>query len=274
MSELAEKLESGGPWDTLEALRSRAPLVHNMTNLVAMDMVANLLLAAGASPAVAQASEQIEEVDEFVALCDALTINIGSLSSTAAEAMANAAREAVAQGKPWVLDPVCAGATTLRADTARRLARLRPSVIRGNGAEILALGSGGRAQGFGLDMQIDAAEALDAAADLARKSGAVIAVTGTVDYVTDGRRIVAVANGDPLMSRVTGLGCALTSLIGACCAVEQDAVTATVDALAILGVAAELAAEQAAGPGSFRLGLLDALYSLDEPALNGGARIQ
>lgn len=271
MSEVAASLDSHGPWTTLDSLRLRSPLIHNITNFVAMDLAANLLLAVGASPVMVQARE---EVEEFVSLADALTINLGTPTPVLVEAMAGAAREAVAQGKPWVLDPVGAGTTSLRDEAARRLVRLQPAVIRGNGAEILALGGGERDHGRGVDSMIDSVEALDAAHDLAKRSGSVVAVTGAIDYVTDGRRMMAVANGHPLMGRVTAVGCALTCLIGACCAVESDPLIATADALAILGVAGEIAGAEAAGPASFRVKLIDALYGLDQANLQAHARVQ
>lgn len=270
MSEAAVKRENVGPWPTLAAVREQAPVVQNITNFVAMDLAANVLLAVGASPAMVR---DAEEIPDFAVLADAVTINIGTLSGQAVEAMARAAREAVAQGKPWVLDPVGAGTTALRRETAQRLVRLKPTVIRGNGAEILALGDAGSGQCRGLDSDIDSVAALDAARDLAGATGAVVAVTGTVDYVTDGQAVVAVANGDALMTRVTAIGCALSCLIGACCAVNPVPLNAAVHALAIMGVAAESAAADAAGPGSFRVGLLDALYNLDAVTLDKNARI-
>ena len=261
---------SSPPSQTLSAIRAQVPLVHNITNFVAMDLAANLLLAVGASPAMVQAPE---EVEDFVARADALSVNVGTLSALSARAMAAAAREAMAQGKPWVLDPVGVGATRFRSETVERLCRLRPTVIRGNAAEILSLGEGDEDYGHGVDSLVSPEEALDAAHDLAKASGAVVTVTGPIDYVTDGRRIVAVANGDALMTKVTAMGCALTCLMAACCAVESDAMAAAAHASAILGVAGEKAAEGATGPGSFRQRLLDALYNLDEATLDDGARI-
>ena len=262
--------EAANPWRTLSAIRARSPVVHCITNLVAMDLVANVLLASGAAPAMAR---DAREVEDFVAGAAALTINIGTLSAQDVEPMATAARKAVELGRPWVLDPVGLSASTLRRETAERLAGLQPSVIRGNGGEILALG-GGRAALRGMDSAIESAEALDAAHDLARNTGAVIAVTGAVDYVTDGRRMVAVANGHPMMTRVTAMGCALTGLLGACCAVTGDPLAATTHGLAIMGLAGEQAAAEAAGPGSLRVGFLDALHGMDQAALVSGARIE
>ena len=262
--------ETAGPWRTLNALRLHTPLVHNITNLVAMDLAANLLLSAGGLPVMVHAAEEVEDA---VSTADALTINTGTLSPGWVDAMTAAARKAVELGKPWVLDPAGAAATSHRHQVAERLAHLQPTVIRGNGSEILVLG-GGMAPAGGVDSEVDSTEALDAAQDLARATGAIVAVTGAVDYVIDGKGILAVANGDPLMTKVTALGCALTCLIGACCAVNQNYMTATAHGLAILGLSGELAAIDARGPASFRVQLLDALYNLDEAALAAGAKIQ
>ncbi len=258
------------PWPTLQEIRARAPLVHNMINLVAMDLAANLLLATGAAPAMVHAAE---EVEDFLDRADALTINIGTLSSAADEPMARAARKAVELGRPWILDPVGVGATPFRSEAAVRLSRLQPTIIRGNGSEILALG-GERSTGRGVESGVDSAEALDAARDLARATGAIVATTGAVDYVTDGERIVAVANGHPMMTRVTAMGCALTCLIGACCAVNPDHMAASAHGLAIFGLAGELAAAETTGPGSFRARFIDEIYTMDQAKLGEGARIQ
>ena len=257
---------------TLEALRERAPLVHCITNLVAMETSANLLLAAGASPVMAHAQEEIAEV---VGAADALCINIGTLDPGWVDSMTAAAEAAGETGTPWVLDPVGCGATAYRTETAGALTARQPAAIRGNASEILALAGatdGGR--GRGVDAGADSVEALDAAGALAESSGAVVAVTGSVDYVTDGRRIVAVANGVPLMARVTALGCALSALVAACIAVGEDRLSATAHALAIMGVTGEVAAQAAEGPGSLRWRLLDALDRLDADTLTQMASIE
>lgn len=251
-------------WQSLARLRARRPLVHNLTNAVAAGLVADVLLAAGAAPVMAEAEEEVEEV---VRAADALTVNLGMLSPARGAAMQRAVEAALSAGVPWVLDPVGLPASAYRRDTARRLAGLRPSVIRGNAAEVMVLA--GEDAGFarGVDSPADASEALDAAVHLASSSGAVVAVTGSVDYVTDGRRVTAVANGDPLLTRVSGTGCALTALVGACLAAAETAFDAASHGLAMFGVAGELAAAGAGGPGSLRWRLLDALYGLDETTL-------
>ena len=250
-------------WATLQRLRERVPLVQSITNYVSMDVTANALLAIGAAPAMVHAAE---EVEEFVGIAHALVINIGTLSPPWVEAMRLAADRAVALGKPWVLDPVGAGATRYRTDTARELSEGRPTIIRGNASEILAVAGAANAT-RGVDSAHASSDAVESARGLARQLGCVVAVTGAVDYVTDGARTLSVSNGHPLMTRVTALGCSATALVGAFAAVHADALVATAAALGTLGVAGEIAARDADGPGTFRWKLLDALYLLDEGAM-------
>jgi hydroxyethylthiazole kinase len=249
---------------TVLAVREQSPLVHSITNYVSMDVTANALLAAGAAPAMVHAEE---EVEEFVGIASALVINIGTLSPPWVRAMELAARRAGELGKPWVLDPVGAGATAYRTRVAETLAGLGPTVVRGNASEILALaGTGAAARG--VDSVHASEDAAAVAQELAPRLGCVVAVTGATDYVTDGRRLLAVANGDPLMGRVTALGCTASALVGAFLAVNSDGVVAATHALALLGVAGEIAARDAKGPGSLRLRLLDALHSMDAETLD------
>jgi len=252
-------------WTALRRLRERTPLVHNITNYVAMDVSANALLAVGAAPAMVHA---LEEVEEFVAISHALVVNIGTLSPPWVEAMRRAADRAVQLGKPWVLDPVGAGATRYRTQTARELAAKRPTVVRGNASEILAVG-GGVEGTRGVDSAHGSDDALASARALASRLGCVVAVTGAVDYVTDGRRTLSISNGHEMMTRVTALGCSATALVGAFLASHEDPVFASAAALAVIGLAGEIAARHAAGPGTFRQHLLDALYAMDEAALVG-----
>ncbi|MFG6176515.1 hydroxyethylthiazole kinase [Halomonas sp. THAF12] len=258
----------------LARVRATTPLIHNITNHVAMNTMANVLLALGASPAMVHARE---EAAEFAALAGALTLNIGTLSPHWLDAMDDAARAAIAAGTPWVLDPVAVGATRFRREAGARLLALGPTAIRGNASEILALarqGGGGR----GVDSTDTAASAERAAVTLARDSGAVVAVTGEVDLVTDGRRLARVAGGHALMPRVTTLGCALTGVVGAFLADAEDPFEATVAALAAYAAAGETAGDTATGPGSFAVAFLDALYALDPDTLattpTGHARLE
>ncbi|HOB62958.1 MAG TPA: hydroxyethylthiazole kinase [Candidatus Competibacteraceae bacterium] len=252
-------------WTLWIAVRAKQPLVHNITNFVVMNNSANALLALGASPAMIHACD---EVEDFVAISQALVVNIGTLYSEQIAACKLAAARAKATGVPWILDPVGAGATPYRRAAAGALAQLRPNAIRGNGSEILTLAQQTQSgQGRGVD-SLDASEtALEAARQLATATGAAVAITGAVDYVTDGQRVVAIANGHPLMTRVTGLGCSATAVIGAFLAVEAEAFLATVAGLAVFAVAGEIAAEQARGPGSLQVALLDALYTMTQDDL-------
>lgn len=253
----------------LARVRDAAPLVHNITNYVAMDITANALLAVGASPAMVHAAE---EVQEFVGIASALVINIGTLSPSWVDAMRKAAARAGTTNTPWVLDPVGAGATPYRTAVAQELSRLRPAVVRGNASEILALAAG-RAGVKGVDSTDSSEAARELAAELARELGCVVAVTGAVDYVTDGDRLLAVANGHPMMTRVTALGCTATALIGAFLGVSSDPLVAAAHGLGILGLAGEIAAQEASGPGTLRLHLIDALYSMDSATVEAGVRI-
>ncbi|HEU4561729.1 MAG TPA: hydroxyethylthiazole kinase [Longimicrobium sp.] len=252
-------------WSTLRRLREITPLVHNITNYVAMDVSANALLAVGAAPAMVHA---LEEVEDFVAISHALVVNIGTLSPAWVKAMHRAADRAVQLRKPWVLDPVGAGATRYRTDTARELAVRHPTVIRGNASEILAV-AGGVEGTRGVDSAHGSDDALATARALGARLGCVVAVTGAVDYVTDGRRTLSVSNGHVMMTRVTALGCSATALTGAFLAAHPDPVFATTAALAVIGLAGEIAARDAAGPGTLRQRLIDALYAMDEAALAG-----
>ncbi|MBL8258565.1 MAG: hydroxyethylthiazole kinase [Candidatus Competibacteraceae bacterium] len=256
-------LSADAIWKRLRAVRDQQPLVHNITNFVVMNNTANALLALGASPAMVHSSD---EVEDFVALSQALVINIGTLYSEQIAACKLAAAKANAVGVPWVLDPVGAGATPYRRAASAALAALGPKAIRGNASEILTLALE-QGQGKGVDSTRESGAALEAARRLADRTGAAVAITGAVDYVTDGRRAIALENGHPLMARVTGLGCSATAAIGAFLAVEPDAFTATAAALAAFGVAGELAAASAPGPGTLQVALLDQLYSLSEQRL-------
>lgn len=244
----------------LDEVRARTPLVHNITNYVVMNNTANALLALGASPAMVHAAE---EVAEFVALSQALVINIGTLSTPWIESMRIAATAANGRGVPWVLDPVGAGATALRTETAAELALLRPACIRGNASEIMVLAGATADKTRGVDSTRASGDAVAAARHLAKSTGSIVAVTGAVDYLTDGEQLIALANGHPLMARVTGLGCTATALVGAALAVEKDRLAAASAGLSFLAIAGEIAAEKSPGPGSLQLHLLDALHQLD-----------
>ena len=249
------------PGKSLAAMRERKPLVHQITNYVVMNETANATLALGALPVMAHAPEEMEEM---VGIAGALVLNIGTLSRPWIEAMVLAGKAA---GGPVVLDPVGVGATTFRTETARRiLDEVDVAIVRGNAAEVAALA--------GLEAEIRGVEAIGASetgAEIARTAaqrlGVVAAVTGRVDHVSDGTHTTAVANGDPLLATITGSGCISTALTGCFAAVRPPLEAATI-ALGALGVAAEDAAREAEGPGTFHARLYDALYTLRPEALD------
>lgn len=253
------------PNTALEQLRRDAPLVHCITNYVAMNIAANVLSAAGASPAMIHAAE---EVADFVPLAGALTVNIGTLSAPWLEAMMVAAQAAGQSDTPWVLDPVAHFATPYRAQATQDLLRLSPAIIRGNASEILALG-GGAGQGKGVDSGDSVEAAAAAAMLLAQSQGCVVVVSGEVDFVTDGARGARITGGSALMPKVTALGCSLTALMGAYCAVAgpmEGAIAACVH----FAEAGSLAEVGAAGPGSFAVAFLDQLHTVEAGMLDEG----
>lgn len=254
----------------LARIRTEVPLIHSITNYVVMNSTANALLAIGASPVMAHAPE---EVEEMVRLARALVINLGTLSTPWVDAMALAMQVAGAHGIPIVLDPVGCGATHFRTQTAQRLVDLvRPAVIRGNASEILAL-AGGNGGARGVDSRHAPAAAQDAAIALSHGLGCVVSISGQTDLVVAGARVAHIHNGDPLMTRVTGMGCMASAVTGAFVAVADDAFDAAVQAMITMGVAGELAAVRAAGPGSFPVHFLDVLHGLGEADLQKQARV-
>jgi hydroxyethylthiazole kinase len=246
-----------------EALRANSPLVHCLTNTVVQTLTANALLAVGAAPAMVDAPE---EAADFAAVASAVLINVGTVHARTAEAMRLAARSARAAGTPWVLDPVAVGALAYRTTLAAELVELGPTVVRGNASEVMALaGAGGG--GRGVDSTAGADDAGKAAAELAARTGGVVAVSGEVDLLTDGRRTVRVGGGSMLLTRTTGAGCALGALVAAYLAVADEPLLAAVAAHAHVALAAERAAAAAAGPGTFAAVWLDALDATDGDAL-------
>jgi hydroxyethylthiazole kinase len=252
-------------------LRERKPLVHQITNYVVMNETANVTLALGALPVMAHARE---EVEQMVALAGALVINIGTLSPPWVEAMLAAGKAANAGGVPVVLDPVGAGATSYRTDTARRiLAEVKVAVLRGNQGEVATL-VGVEAEVRGVESIGVGGEPAGLARAAARNLGVVASVTGRVDHVSDGGSVLSVANGHELLTTVTGTGCMSSAITGCFLAVKRDApLEAAAEALAAFGVAAEDAARGARGPGTFHVGLYDALAALDPETLGARAKI-
>jgi len=257
--------------DNLRRVRETKPLIHNITNYVVMNYTANALLACGASPVMAHAAE---EVEEMVSFAGALVLNIGTLTPEWVEAMLKAGKKANEMKVPIVLDPVGSGATRLRTDSAKRLAReLSIQVVRGNASEVLSLArKESRTRGVDSVHSVDEAE--QAAIALAVDLKTTLAITGKVDLITDGKRILKVHNGHELMGRVTGTGCTATVMIGAFLAVDPDPAEAAATALAYFGLTGQKAASQARTPGSYQIALLDALFSIDEKELRKAAEIE
>lgn len=253
----------------LAALRTQSPLVHCITNYVAMNIAANVVLAAGASPAMVHAEA---EVANFVPISGALTINIGTLSPTWVTAMQMAADAANASATPWVLDPVAHFATPYRGEVVQDLMTRGPTIIRGNASEILGL-NGAETAGKGADSGDSVFDAESAALALAQAKGCVVAVTGEVDFVTDGKRAARISGGSDLMPKVTAMGCSLTALLGAFAAVAAP-LDAAVAALVMFAEAGSQAAKTATGPGSFQVAFLDALSHVKPSDIANGARVQ
>ena len=240
----------------LARLRATQPRVHCITNSVAQNFTANALLALGAVPSMTLSGE---EIGAFVARSGALLVNLGTFDRERREATAIAVGSAAQNGLPWVLDPVFIDRAEQRCAYARDLMSLAPKSVRLNAAEFTALSGDAPSRG--------------AVAAYARAHRTVIGLTGATDLIADGARIVTIANGHPLMARVTAMGCAASAIAAACLAVEPDAHAATTSAMLIVGVAGEMAAETAKGPGSFATAILDALYTIDASALAARARL-
>ena len=256
---------------TLASLRESKPLVHQITNYVVMNETANATLALGALPVMAHARE---EVEEMVGLASALVLNIGTLSEHWIEAMLLAGRAANRRGVPIVLDPVGAGATRYRTDTARRLLdELEIAVVRGNAGEVATL-VGVDAEVRGVESMGGAGDAAELAREAARALKIVAAVTGPVDHVSDGEQVIGVANGHELLAAVSGTGCMATAITGCFVAAREDPFEAAAEALVAFGVAGEDAAKDARGPGTFHAGLYDALAGLDPDTLDGRAKLR
>nr|HID60071.1 hydroxyethylthiazole kinase [Desulfobacterales bacterium] len=255
----------------LSILREKRPLIHNITNFVVMNYTANALLAMGASPVMAHAEN---EVEEMVSFAGALVLNIGTLTEDWVDSMIKAGKKASELGIPVVLDPVGSGATSLRTNSAKKITEETDvSVIRGNASEILSLRNA-QSKTKGVDSIHTVEEAAESAKILANELGTTLAITGPTDLITDGSRVIEVSNGHPLMRYVTGTGCTATVTIGAFLAIDDDPVTATATALAFFGLAGEVAGERASAPGSFMIELLDALYTITPERLGIGCKIR
>ncbi len=248
-------------WKAICAVREKSPLVLSITNFVVMNNTANALLAAGASPIMAHASDEIEDM---VALCGATVINIGTLDAPFVESMKLALRKADAIGKPTVLDPVGAGATAYRNRVIDELLEIAsPTFIRGNAGEIMSV-AGMAIESKGVDSTVNSQDSVALGVRLAREKQTVVSISGPTDFITDGVKVVRVENGDLMMPLVTGLGCTASALLGAFAATEPDRLLAAASAAALLAVCGEMAAMESIGPGSLQVNLYDILHTLTE----------
>ena len=257
-------------WSDVEAIRRRSPLVLNITNFVVMNLTANALLAIGASPVMAHAPE---ELDEMIDLSQALVINIGTLSRKWIEAMEQAVIAAGRRRIPVVIDPVGSGATRFRTETARRLLSLAsPAILRANASEVRSLaGLTGNTKGVdSVDQSIDA---IEAAEWLVKEFGCTVSISGRTDFILDANGRIGIQNGSELMACVTGMGCTASALTGAFAAINASTFSAAAHAMALMGVAGEQAAENCTGPGTFVPHFLDALHNLDEATVVSGLNL-
>lgn len=255
----------------LSLLREKKPLIHNITNYVVMNYTANALLSMGASPVMAHAPN---EVEEMVSFAGALVLNIGTLTDDWIDSMIIAGKKASELGTPIILDPVGSGATALRTNSAKKIIEeVNISVIRGNASEILSLRHTD-SKTKGVDSIHSVEEAAETAKVLANELDTTLAITGPTDLITDGTRIIRVSNGHYLMGYVTGTGCTATVVIGAFLAVDENPLSAAATGLAFFGLAGEKAAKNAQAPGSFMIEMLNALYTISPGQLKMGCKIQ
>ncbi|MFA8300426.1 MAG: hydroxyethylthiazole kinase [Hyphomicrobiales bacterium] len=254
----------------VDKVRANAPLVHNITNYVVMNNTANALLAIGASPVMAHA---IEEVEDMVNIASALVINMGTLSKHWVESMLLAGKAANAKGIPIVFDPVGVGATAYRTDVAKQIIQqCKPDIIRGNASEIMALNNANIAT-KGVDSTVSGDNALASAKTLAIDTGAVVVISGQTDYITNGKQVAMIHNGDPIMTKVTGMGCTATAILGAFAGTQDNMFYAAIMGMAAMGIAGERANKRSEGPGCLPRYFLNELYLLNANAIQSDLKL-
>lgn len=258
-------------WKNITQLKEQSPLVHNITNYVVMNNTANALLAAGASPIMAHAHPEMEDM---MNICQALVINIGTLDEYWVTSMKKAAKQANKLNKPWVLDPVGAGATPYRDEALADLLQLKPIIIRGNASEIMALAKHNTTPTKGVDSSAESNEAVAAAKFLVENYNTTVCISGATDIILNPEKEIHLSNGNELMSKITGMGCSATALVAAFSAIIKDKVEAVTSAMALLGVAGELAAKESQGPGSLQLNILDKLHNISETEFASTLKIE
>lgn len=254
----------------LDLIRKQSPLIHNITNYVVMNNTANALLAIGASPVMAHS---VDEVAEMTNIASSLVINIGTLEAMWVEAMLIAGKTALNKSTPIVFDPVGAGATSYRSKVCKQLIEeCKPSIIRGNASEIIAL-SDTQAQTKGVDSTNASDSALDSAKTLAYKTKAIVVISGETDYITDGINVETVKNGNPMMAKVTGMGCTATAIVGAFTAVNKNLLEAATHGMSVMGICGEVAAAHSQGNGSLQVNFLDTLFNINEEVIRKNIRL-
>ena len=254
----------------LNEIRENSPLVHNITNYVVMNNTANALLSVGASPVMAHS---LDEVEDIISISSSLVINMGTLSELWVDSMIKAGEKANELKKPVVFDPVGVGASSYRTKVAKEIIeKTSPNVIRGNASEIMVLAQLSKVT-KGVDSTAKTVEALDGAIQLSKELNNTVVISGETDFIVTGDRVSSVKNGSELMSKVTGMGCTATSVIGASLAVEDDVHEAAVFSMALMGVAGEIAESTSNGPGSFQISFLDTLASVNSKIISDNARI-
>lgn len=255
----------------LNNIRLKSPLIHNITNYVVMNNTANALLAIGASPVMAHA---LEEVEEMVEMASALVLNIGTLDDRWIQSMLLAATVARKKQTPIIFDPVGAGATSYRTKISKLIIdQCNPSIIRGNASEIMAL-SDSKVKTKGVDSTDSSEVALSAAKSLAARSGAIVVISGETDYITDGIYCDTITNGATIMQKVTGMGCTASAITGAFAAVNSNMYEAALHSMTTMGISGELAAQKASGNGSMQVLFLDELYNLNGETIRQNIRNQ
>ncbi|MFC4163502.1 hydroxyethylthiazole kinase [Epilithonimonas zeae] len=248
-------------WNYIQSVKNQSPLVHNITNFVVMNNTANALLAVGASPIMAHAKSEIKEM---VAISNAIVINIGTLDEYWFESMLIAAEEAHRTNKTWILDPVGAGATSFRDEVLAKLLQFKPTVIRGNASEIIALAKANKTVTKGVDSTAESNEAINSAKYLVENYQSVVCISGATDIIIDNKETYFVENGHPLMTKITGLGCSASAIVGAFAGISENKTESTVAAMSLLGIAGELSEKISNGPGSLQMNILDKLYNISE----------
>ena len=254
----------------LDSVRQTSPLIHNITNYVVMNNTANALLSIGASPVMAHSTE---EVAEMASIASALVLNIGTLEPEWVKAMLIAGETALNKNTPIVFDPVGAGATSYRTCVCKQIIdECKPSIIRGNASEIMAL-CNANTKTKGVDSTNSSESALESAKELAHETKTIVVISGQTDYITDGVNTNTVINGNPLMARVTGMGCTATAIVAAFAAVNKNMLIAATHGMAIMGIAGEIAASKSRGNGSMQVNFLDELYNIDAEIIKNNIKL-